>query len=136
MNIRKATINDLKSIQELNSLLLKKEDQDFGQDFDDAWAFSEHGKKCISDRIQNENCISSAVEDSGKVVGYLVGEIREVPPWRKQFKTIELVEIYIIDEYRSKGVGYAVVAGVMVGLAEIASFFFFPRACLLQSEYQ
>lgn len=105
MNIRRAKIEDLKSVQELNSMLFKKEVQDFDQNFDDTWAFSENGIKCISDWIQSGNSITLVAEEAGNIVGYLAGEIREVPAWRKQSKTAELAEIYILDEHRSRGIG-------------------------------
>lgn len=105
MNIRKATIEDLKSVQELNSELFKKEDQDFGQNFDDSWAFSEDGTKCISGWIQNENSVTFVAEEGSKIIGYAAGEIRELPAWRKYSKAAELVEIFVLADYRSHGIG-------------------------------
>lgn len=105
MNIRRATIEDLKNVQELNSELFKKEDQDFGQNFDDTWSFSEDGTKCINGWIQNENSAVFVAEEENKIVGYAAGEIRELPVWRKKSKAAELVEIFLLNGYRGQGIG-------------------------------
>lgn len=114
MNIRKATIEDLKSVQELNSMLFKKEVQDYGEDFDEAWAFSENGTKCISDWIQSENCITFVAEEGNKIIGYAAGEIRELPAWRKKSKAAELVEIFVLADYRGHGIGSQLVEKFLV----------------------
>ncbi len=105
MNIRQATIEDLKSVQELNSMLFKKEIQDYGEDFDDSWGFSEDGTEYISQWIQGENCLTLVAEENGKIIGYLAAEIRDLPAWRKQSKSAEIVEIFVLTEFRGHGIG-------------------------------
>lgn len=104
MNIRKAKIEDLKVIQELNAGLLKKENEDFGQNFESSWAFSKEGEKEISDWIQSENSLVLVAEENGKIVGYLAAQVR-VMPWRNPSKNIELTELFVLSEHRSKGFG-------------------------------
>lgn len=54
---------------------------------------------------ENENSVTFVAEEESKIIGYAAGEIRELPAWRKKSKAAELVEIFVLADYRSHGIG-------------------------------
>ena len=102
IKIRKATLQDLTSIQELNNKLFKLEYQNFDDTLKVGWPFEKDGKDYFENMINNE--IVFVAEDEEKVVGYLAGSIcEEISYITENFA--ELDNMYIDDEYRRFGIG-------------------------------
>ena len=105
MNIRKATINDLKRIQELNLMLFEKEAKEFNDPLNTDWTFSDKGTSYYTERIKSKEYIALVAEDKDMIVGYLVGGKCETYEYRNINSMAELENMLILEEYRRKGVG-------------------------------
>jgi ribosomal protein S18 acetylase RimI-like enzyme len=105
MIIRKAIINDLKRIQELNYMLFQKEEKEFDDSLNMNWGYSDAGKNYFIGKIKDEKNITFVAEDNAKIVGYLAGGICETQVYRNIKEMTELENMFILDEYRSKGIG-------------------------------
>ncbi len=104
--IKSAKIEDLKRAQELNQMLFEKEYTEFDNTLDCTWTFSNAGKKYFSNRItKNDGCLLVALIDN-EIVGYLAGGIIETKKgYRKLPISAELENMFVLEKYRSKGVG-------------------------------
>ena len=106
LKIETAAISDLQEVQNLNLLLFKKEYAEFDTTLNCDWTFSENGTQYFASRI-NEGSVFVARIDT-KIVGYLACGIREYHvPYRKQTVTAELESMFVLDNYRGKGIGTA-----------------------------
>jgi diamine N-acetyltransferase len=105
MEIRKATIEDLNRIQELNLLLFEKEYKEYDKLLDLDWTFGKVGEKYFRDALTKSNHCAFVVEVDGVVVGYIVGAIEKGENYRKLPKMAALDNIFVLEEYRSKGIG-------------------------------
>ena len=105
LKIRKATIADLKSIQNLNLMLFKKEIVDFDNTLDVNWPFSEIGRKNFKEAIIKDNRIVFIAEIDSNVIGYIAGRISSVPDYRKAKKMSEANNMFVSKKYRSGGIG-------------------------------
>lgn len=100
--IRKANIDDLKAVQELNYKLFDLEYNNFDPALNMKWTFSEKGEKYFTELIENGTVW--VAEDNNKVIGYLAGSI--IGKTSCATKTLaELDNFYIDEEYRKKGIG-------------------------------
>jgi ribosomal protein S18 acetylase RimI-like enzyme len=107
MEIRKATIEDLKRVQELCSFLFdyeyNKDNGDKSLDLD--WIFKKSGEDYIRDAITGrDSCVFVAVDDS-VIVGYVEGGIFKPEEYRKIPKMVRLEFFYVLEEFRGKGIG-------------------------------
>ncbi|MBT3397608.1 GNAT family N-acetyltransferase [archaeon] len=105
MEIRKATIADLKDIQGLCSLLCEKEHNEYDGLMDLDWAFSEKGEKYLMEAITKTTDYVFVAVDDGKIVGYLSGGIVTGEGYRNLPKMADLANFFILEDYRSKGLG-------------------------------
>ena len=100
--IRKATLNDLKSIQELNYALFQFEKENFDPTLIVDWPSSEEGKNYFKELINNEYVIV-AIENE-KIVGYLAGTI----PEKGSYELVQYGEInnmIVAEKARGFGIG-------------------------------
>jgi ribosomal protein S18 acetylase RimI-like enzyme len=103
--IRKATLNDLKDIQKLNLMLCKKEYDEYDKLLNLNWVVGYDGKKYFQDRISEDyGCIFVAVVN-GNIIGYLAGSLTKAEEYRNMPITAELNNTFVLDEFRSMGVG-------------------------------
>ena len=102
IEIRKANLQDLSSIQELNNKLFELEYENFDDTLKVGWPFEEDGKEYFENMINNE--IVFVAMDGVKIVGYLAGSICEQISYIKE-TFAELDNMFIDDEYRRFGVG-------------------------------
>ena len=100
--IRKATIEDLVSIQELNNNLFELEFNNFDDTLKVGWPFEKEGKEYFEDMIKNEIVFVAEVEE--KIVGYLAGSICEQTSYITE-TFAELDNMYIDENYRRYGIG-------------------------------
>ena len=105
IEIRKATIKDLENILDLNLKLFKKEHEEFDETLDCKWTKSEEGRKYFSRRIKKGDGCALVASVNGNVVGYLVGGFVKPESYRNVSKMIELEDMYVLNEFRSKGIG-------------------------------
>ena len=102
IEIRKANLQDLSSIQELNNKLFELEYENFDDTLKVGWPFEEDGKEYFENMINNEIVFVAIAEE--KIVGYLAGSICEQISYIKE-TFAELDNMFIDDEYRRFGVG-------------------------------
>ena len=69
--IRRATIEDLRSIQELNNSLFELEYKNFDNTLKQGWPFEKEGKEYFEYMINDEAVF--VAQDKEKIVGYLSG---------------------------------------------------------------
>lgn len=106
MIIEVATFEDLNEIQRLNKMLFDYEHNNFDKTFNLEWTFGEIGTKYFSDSITDENACALVAKDGDKIVGYLVGWMKDKDnPCRVFKKQAELENMFISEEYRGKNVG-------------------------------
>lgn len=100
--IRKATLADLSSIQELSQELFHA---DLPHDplLNEKWTYQE-GEKYFKDRMSEEKFICFVAESDGKIIGYATGSVLPILAWRP-IERVELENLIVTEEYRSQGVG-------------------------------
>lgn len=102
MKIRKAVIEDLKKIIELNRELFHY-DLNFDKTLDTKWP--DKNKEYFKERITGKNSIALVAEDGKKIIGYLLGAIRKAEGYRSIKKIAELENMFVVEEHRGKGIG-------------------------------
>lgn len=102
INIRKANIHDLKSIQKLNSELFKLEHENYDPYLIIEWPLKESGTKYFTDMINKK--IIFVAEKSNNIIGYLAGTI-DIKISYISKKTAELNNMYVLNNYRNLGIG-------------------------------
>ena len=100
--IRKAKLEDLTFIQELNNNLFDLEVNNFDDTLKLGWPFEKEGKEYFEYMIKNEIVFVAELEE--KVVGYLAGSICEQISYITE-KFAELDNMCINEEYRRFGIG-------------------------------
>lgn len=100
--IRKATIEDLEYIQELNYKLFELEYNNFDPALNTNWTFSQIGENYFRKSIENDT-VWVAI-DNNKVIGYLAGSIQNKPSYVTK-SLAEIDNFYIEEEYRRQGIG-------------------------------
>jgi len=102
--IRKAEMNDLKAIQDLNyKLFLWDYDRDPSLNID--WPYEEPGESYFKRRISGEHGVCFIAEQGNHIVGYVAGSVKkEIDPTEKILRS-ELENIYIEEDSRSTGIG-------------------------------
>lgn len=105
MKIRKAVVGDLKRILELNLMLFEKEHGDYDKLLDLNWTFGKKGRKYFRDALTKSSSCVFVAEYEGVVVGYLSGGMSTGEEYRKLPKMVELGSLFVLEEYRSNGVG-------------------------------
>lgn len=105
IKIEPATLHNLKDIQTLECLLVKKENEELNSAFNSEWISGTEGenhfKECIT---SSDACTLIAYADT-VIVGYLIGKAHEKMPYRIHSFIAELESIFILEPYRGKGIG-------------------------------
>ena len=102
INIRKANINDLKEIQNLNNLLFELEYNNYDDTLKLGWPLEKEGEEYFKDVIENN--IAYVAETNGKIIGYLAGSISEQISYITE-TFAELDNMCVNEEYRRYSVG-------------------------------
>ena len=105
ITIRQATIDDLKTVQQLNLELFVKEQEEYDATYSLEWTFGEVGTKYYTSRIEDDRGFVLLAEADGEAVGYLCGWLSQAPPYRTIALEGELENMMLQPGYRSKGVG-------------------------------
>ncbi len=106
IKIRKANENDFLIIQKLNNLLFKREQKNFDSTLVVSWSFSKEGEEYFRKILSTKSGQAWLAEYNGKTIGYLIGKIvTKVPNSRTIKKRAILDNMFILKDYRNKGVG-------------------------------
>lgn len=109
--IRKATREDLVSIQELNNSLFELEYENFDNTLKKGWPFEKEGKEYFEYMINDE--VVFVAQDKEKTVGYLAGSIcAQISYVTETFA--ELDNMCIDDNYRRFGIGTAMASKLIL----------------------
>ncbi|MBN2016451.1 GNAT family N-acetyltransferase [Candidatus Dojkabacteria bacterium] len=103
VQISKAKVSDLKRIQTLNQKLFRKEFKEYDRTLNINWPFEKDGEKYFKKRLRN-GCVLVAVQRD-EVIGYLCGGLKEMGSFKKNVKVAELENMFILKDFRSKGIG-------------------------------
>jgi len=103
IKIEVATIENLKDIQDLNHQLCVKESIEFDPTVNPDYPFQKEGEEYFKERIANGFARIVIIDE--KIVGYLVGGISGSADYRKIGKVAEAENMYVIEGYRSLGIG-------------------------------
>lgn len=102
--IRKAIIDDLKAIQELNyELFLYEEKHD--NTLDMQWPHDPAGEHYFKEKIAGQGCVCFVAEIDGKIVGYLAGGITKSESYRTVKKITELENTLVSKDFRGQKIG-------------------------------
>ena len=100
--IKRATIENLREIQQLNNQLFELEYNEFDSSLKVGWTFKEEGTQYFTHMLENE-IVYIGIEDNN-IVGYLAGSINI----KNSYITKTLAEIdnmFIAEKYRRSGLG-------------------------------
>lgn len=100
--IKKATIENLNEIQELNNQLFELEYNNFDSSLKVGWPFEKEGIEYFSDMLNNQVVFITLVDNS--VVGYLAGSINVESSYVTK-SLAELDNMFILENYRKYGIG-------------------------------
>ena len=103
MKIRKAKIEDLQAIQNLNNQLFGLELENFDKYLIKNWPLSQAGKEYFENAIKNDCVLVAEDTVRGGIVGYLLGSVTEIPYY--DFKIAELCNMCVDKSFRKSGIG-------------------------------
>ncbi|MES2631034.1 MAG: GNAT family N-acetyltransferase [Patescibacteria group bacterium] len=104
ITIRKATINELKTIQDLNyKLFLWDFERDTNLNIE--WPYQEAGENYFRRRITGEHGVCFVAERNGRIIGYVAGSVKKEIDKPDTILRSELENIYVEEDSRSKGAG-------------------------------
>ena len=103
INVRRADLFDLKSIQELNNQLFELELEKSDKYLTANWPLSEEGVEYFEEAIRNDYVIVATKEN--KVVGYLLAVEQSIPYYK--FPVVELCNMCVDKNCRGAGIGNA-----------------------------
>ena len=100
--IKKATLEDLKTIQNLNNQLFELEKENYDSTLVSNWPLTNEGKSYFEDLINNHYVIVAILND--EIVGYLAGTINEKGSY-EEIQYGEINNMLVKDECRGYGIG-------------------------------
>ena len=104
IKIRKATLKDLKIVQELNNGLFKYEEHNDLDSYVKDWALGERSAEYFGDLIENQFVIIAFCDK--KPVGYLAGSLYNDDTFSYyEGNTCELENMFVCEDYRKFGIG-------------------------------
>ncbi len=109
--LRKATLSDLKAIQELNHLLCAKEKKEYDPTIDADYPFSKLGEEYFRSAIESSDSYLFVAEDNGEIIGYIAGAMIVPEEYRIISRMAEAENMYVKDSYRGKGIGGKLLQG-------------------------
>lgn len=102
VTIRKASIEDLRDIQELNNDLFKLEKENYDSTLIENWPLSKDGEDYFTDLINNHYVLVALLDN--EIVGYLAGSINEKGSY-EEIQYGELNNMLIKEKCRGYGIG-------------------------------
>jgi len=107
IKIRDASLNDVEKLQRLNDEVFL-DNYKYDNDLDTDWAKSEKGKDYFMSLLNNPESVCLIAEDEGSEVGYIAAKKNDFG-YRKS-KYLEIENMGVIPDYRSKGIGSRLIA--------------------------
>ena len=102
IQIRKARIDEIKKLQDLNDDAFSS-NPEFDDDLVLDWAQSNLGKTYFTNTIKNPNDLLLVAEDGVKLVGYIGASPKKIE--HRKSKYIEIDNLGVAKAYRKKGIG-------------------------------
>ena len=106
IKIRRATIEDLEIIRNLNNNLFELEKENYDSTLIKDWPLTDEGKEYFLDLINNHYVI--VAEIANEIVGYLAGSINEKGSY-EEIQYGEINNMLVSDEYRGYGIGKSLI---------------------------
>jgi len=108
MQVRQATIEDLKKVQELNQMLFDWEVKAFNVPWNRNWPQEneQYFRTAITD---TKKYLALVAEQNGKIVGYVISVIRDAPSYRTEKLFVEPENMFILPEFRGGIAAYRLV---------------------------
>lgn len=103
IKIRTATLNDLKTIQDLSQELFEYDAQ-WDKFFNINWSHDKNGGRFFRKILTNRKCICFIAEKNNMAVGYLVASVLPTHFWRP-IKSTEITNLFIKENYRDMNIG-------------------------------
>jgi len=103
VEIKEATLEYLKDIINFNKKLFEFEYKNFDKTLDCSWP--PKNKEYFKNSIKGKDSLALVVLDKGKIIGYLIGNIKKAKNYRNIKKIAELDNMFILPDYRNKGIG-------------------------------
>jgi len=105
--IRKAIQNDFSAIIEMPIKLATHLSKSFDPTVKPDWFLSDDAKEFYLEFLTNPTKCIYVAEEENKIIGFIVGELFDKTEyWYRKINCFaELDELYVDEEYRSKGVG-------------------------------
>lgn len=100
--IRKANLEDLTIIQDLNNKLFELEKKNYDPTLVSEWPLTDEGKEYFEDLINNHYVIVAVLDN--EIIGYLAGTINEKGSY-EEIQYGEINNMLINEKYRGYGVG-------------------------------
>lgn len=98
IDIRKASLEDLESVQELNNKMFELEYKHFDNTLNVGWTYEKAGSDYLKNMIENQIVYLAIIND--EIVGYLAGKVGYT-----KSKLAELDNMFVTQEYRKYGIG-------------------------------
>ena len=105
VEIREATIEDLKDIQTLNLRLFERECERFDNTLDTEWTFGEKGTKYFKKKITGKDDLALVATIDNKIIGYLVAAKYRAYNFRTVKYLAEIENMLVLNEYRGMKIG-------------------------------
>lgn len=103
LTIQRANISDLEKVLLLSDGLTLA-DFPYDKKVDINWAHTDNGRKYYEEKIKGTLGVCFVAEIDEKIIGFITAAEKEVPSYR-QVKVAELENIFVKEEFRSKGIG-------------------------------
>lgn len=121
IKIRKAAINDLEDIQRLNQLLFIKEQREYDEKYNINWPYENDGIEYFSKELADSDRIVFLARDDNKAIGYLAASSEQSSKYINNMKIAELDNMFVLDDYRGKGIGTQLVKNFKNWAKEISA---------------
>lgn len=102
ITIRQANTSEVSDLQSLNNEVFINNAK-YDDDLDLNWAQSKKGQKYFTELLNDQNSLCIIAEDVDRKVGYLAAGPKGID--YRNSKYLEIQNMGVIPEYRSKGVG-------------------------------
>lgn len=107
MTIRKAKQEEWSSVQLLNNEVMIN-NAEYDPDIIKDWAYSDEGTKYFKEVVTDTSSVCLVMEnDAGTLVGYIIAVPKPIT-YRKS-RYLEIDNMGVLPEYRSKGIGYQLI---------------------------
>jgi len=103
IEVKEAEISNLEDILNLNQQLFNYEYENFDKTLNCNWP--PNNLKYFKEAIIKDDSLALVVFIEDKIIGYLIGSIEKAEVYRKIKQIAEIDDMFIIPEYRGKGIG-------------------------------